>query len=129
MNNLNIASLYVGINILIVLFLAINVIRHRRGKGIGIGDGGDAEMLRAIRTHGNATEYVPAALIGLVIISLGAQPAWIIHTGGILLTVGRLLHASGLIKSTGVTNGRLIGTSLTLVSLLWIGVCCILGFL
>lgn len=127
MDNINIASLYIGLNILLVLFLAINVIRHRRGKGIGLGDGGDPEMLRAIRTHGNATEYVPAALIGLVLLSMSAQPGWVIHVGGALLTIGRVLHASGLIKSSGVSKGRLIGTSCTLVSLLWIGVFCLLN--
>jgi uncharacterized membrane protein YecN with MAPEG domain len=84
---------------------------------------GDIEPLnRAIRAHGNATEYIPAALVGLVTLALfdPATPLWLLHAAGICLTAGRILHAVGLSTST-INAGRVIGIMLTWVSYLLIG--------
>jgi uncharacterized membrane protein YecN with MAPEG domain len=87
-----------------------------------LGDGGDPEMQRAVRVHANAAEYIPAGLVGVTLLALfgEATPAWLIHSAGGSLTLGRILHAIGL--TAGPLNlGRILGTTLTWLSFLVIG--------
>lgn len=123
MQLLETAALYAGVNILILLVLAVLVIVGRQRHKIVLGDGGNAEFNRAMRAHANAAEYTPAALVGLVTLALfdPATPVWLIHAAGLSLTVGRLAHAIGL--HVGALNlGRVVGVSLTLLSYLLIGI-------
>jgi uncharacterized membrane protein YecN with MAPEG domain len=121
MLRLEIAALYCGVNILLLLVLAYLVTRGRRTHKITLGDGGHEGMSRAIRAHANAAEYIPSALVGIVVLSLfEALPIWILHGAGISLTLGRLLHAYGL--HTSVLNiFRVIGTALSWLAYLIIG--------
>jgi uncharacterized membrane protein YecN with MAPEG domain len=107
---------------LLLLFLSVLVGAARRKNKILLGDGGIAPLNRAIRAHGNAAEYIPAALVGLLALALfdPATPLWLLHAAGISLTLGRILHAVGL--HTGALNpGRIIGIMLTWISYLLIG--------
>ena len=45
------------------VILSILTLRLRRKFKIGLGDGGNQQLLRAIRVHSNFAEYVPIALI------------------------------------------------------------------
>ena len=122
MLRLEIAAIYAGVNILILLVLAVLVSVGRRKHKISLGDGGNADFQRAARAHGNAAEYIPAGLVGIVTLALfdPATPMWLLHACGISLTAGRILHGFGL--HTGARNvGRMLGTTLTFVSLLLIG--------
>jgi uncharacterized membrane protein YecN with MAPEG domain len=122
MQLLETAALYAGVNILILLVLAVLVIMGRRRHKIVLGDGGNTAFTRAVRAHANAAEYIPAALVGLVTLALfdPATPVWLIHAAGLSLTIGRLLHAFGL--HAGALNlGRVLGVSLTLLSYVLIG--------
>ena len=113
------AALYTAANILILLGLAIGVVRARISQKVVLGDGDNPVVLRAVRAHGNAAEYVPAGLIALVMLGLmqPAAPVWTVHVVGGALTLGRLLHGIGL--SMGERNiGRSLGTLLTWISLL-----------
>ena len=73
------AGLYVGLMILMGIVLQIRVIRLRRSKLIGIGDGQDKELARAIRVHGNFAENVPVGLAGLIMLALIDAQAIVIH--------------------------------------------------
>jgi uncharacterized membrane protein YecN with MAPEG domain len=122
MVRLEIAALYVGVNILILLVLSYVVVRRRQKHKIALGDGGDKAMQRAIRAHANATEYVPAALAGLVLLALlnPAAPNWLLHASGLSLTIGRIMHGIGL--NLGTLNfGRVFGVVLTWLAYLLIG--------
>ncbi|HEX8901815.1 MAPEG family protein [Vitreimonas sp.] len=122
MLRLEIAALYAGVNILILLVLAVLVVAGRRRHQIRLGDGGNPDFTRAVRAHANAAEYIPAGLVGIVLIALmePATPLWLLHAAGISLTIGRILHGIGL--HTGVLNfGRMFGMILTWVSYLLIG--------
>ncbi|PIR23191.1 MAG: hypothetical protein COV44_04320 [Deltaproteobacteria bacterium CG11_big_fil_rev_8_21_14_0_20_45_16] len=51
--------LYIAFHLLFMVFLAVRVIRTRWRHRVSLGDGGNAEMLRAIRIFGNFNEYTP----------------------------------------------------------------------
>ena len=120
---LKLTAFYVAINAGLMLLLAYNVVRMRYRTRTGLGDEGKPEMLQAIRAHANNTEYVPIALILLVVVRLlGGNIFWI-HAIGATLTVGRALHAAAFLngefwaKNT-VSFGRFWGMLLTVASIL-----------
>jgi uncharacterized membrane protein YecN with MAPEG domain len=117
MLRLEVAALYAGANILILLVLAVLVMLGRRKHKIVLGDGANEPFTRAVRAHANAAEYIPAGLVGLLFLALlePATPTWLLHAAGISLTVGRLLHGFGL--HAGAFNfGRMFGMIFTWLS-------------
>ena len=120
------AALWTGLNLLLLLVLSILVVRQRQRHKVLLGHGDVPELERASRVFGNATEYVPAALVGIVVLAVvGANP-WIIHALGAALLIGRLGHAFGLSRSAAVSPGRFIGALFTWVVLLLTGVLLVL---
>lgn len=122
MLRLEIAALYVGMNILILLVLGVMVALGRQRHKIVLGEGENRDFARAVRAHANAAEYIPAGLAGLVLIALmePATPLWLLHGAGLSLTIGRILHAIGL--HTGALNiGRTAGIALTWLAYLLMG--------
>jgi uncharacterized membrane protein YecN with MAPEG domain len=122
MLRLEAAAVYVGLNILVLLILSYLVMAGRRRHKIVLGEGENAEFLRAVRAHANAAEYIPAGLVGIVVLALlePAAPLWLLHGSGLSLTAGRILHGIGL--HTGTLNfGRMIGMVLTWLAYLLIG--------
>jgi len=105
-----ITAFYAGLLALLMLVLAIRVIRLRWKLRVGLGDGGDKAMSRAIRVHGNAAEHVPIALILMLCAELGHASPMLLHGCGIVLVVSRVLHAMGLGRSAGASLGRMAGT-------------------
>ena len=113
-----IVALYGAINMILLIVLSYRVAGTRKKHSIGIGDGGDEALQRAIRVQGNFTEYTPMAIIGLLLMAgLNADPYWL-HGMGIAFTAGRVLHAIGFSGNSGVSFGRLAGMVLTWGSLL-----------
>ena len=108
-----ITALYAGLLGVLMLMLAFRVVAVRRTTSIGLGDGGDALLLSRIRIHGNAAEYVPLALILMLILELNGGSARWLHVLGIALLVGRVAHVQGLSQSTGTSAGRFVGNILT----------------
>lgn len=112
---MRITGLYAALLALITLGLAVRVMLLRRRTSIGLGDGGNRDVACAVRTHGNATEYVPLALILLLVLELNQTLPTLLHVFGIVLVVARLAHAMGLSRSPGYSAGRAIGAALTLL--------------
>lgn len=113
-----ITLLFAALHALLLLALLTRVSRLRHGRRIGFGDGGDPELARAIRVHGNFVEHAPFALLLLGLLELcGLAVAWLWAFGGALL-IARLLHAIGLSRSSGASFGRFYGTALTWLVLL-----------
>ncbi|WP_296600518.1 MAPEG family protein [Phenylobacterium sp.] len=110
------AALWAGLCIILLLVLALLVTRQRRKHHVEIGDGGVPALNQAIRAFGNATEYVPAALAGLGLLALVGAPPLLIHPIGLILFAGRVLHAFGLSRSSGLTFGRAAGVVATWVA-------------
>lgn len=112
---MRITGLYAAILTLLILGLAVRVMLIRRRTRIGLGDGGDRSVACAIRAHGNATEYVPLALILLLVLELNQTVPMLLHAFGIVLVIARIVHAFGLSRAAGNSAGRAVGAGLTLV--------------
>lgn len=124
MTNLDLVALYAGVNILLLLVLALMVVVGRARSKVMLGDGGDPQLFQASRVHANAVEYIPAGLVGLAILGILSDPvvpSEVIHAGGVMLTAGRILHAVGLSSNPGRSFGRAVGTLLTWLAFLLIG--------
>lgn len=126
---LTITALYAGLLALVLMGLSIWVITNRGRHKVGIGDGGNAEMARAMRVQGNFIEYVPLCLILIAVLETTKASAYGLHALGIILVLSRLLHALGLASSPGTSFGRFVGTVGTFVVLLGGGVWSISRFL
>jgi len=116
--SIQISSLYIGLLALLVLALAILVVKNRARFKVGIGDGGNEPLTLAIRTHANAVEYVPIALLALVALENTWQLPWLTHLMGSTLFLGRVLHAIGLSQTGGESKPRFYGTVLTWLMIL-----------
>ncbi len=116
--SLTITALYASLAGLLLLFLSFRVVRWRRKLSVGLGDGGQENLLRAQRTQANFIEYVPIALILLAVAESQGLPGWLLQTAGAILVLARLLHAWGLSQSSGRSFGRFWGTLLTWVVIL-----------
>jgi len=114
---MRITGLYAGLAALLILVLACRVMLRRRDTRTGIGDGGDHELVKRIRAHANAIEYLPIGLLLLLVIELNQTQPLFVHVFGISLLVGRALHAFGMSKSSGPGAGRLLGMVLTLLAI------------
>ncbi|MCC5867515.1 MAG: MAPEG family protein [Gammaproteobacteria bacterium] len=107
---MNVTLLYAGLAVLVLLVLSWRVVRLRRSLRIGLGDGGNADLQRATRVHGNFLEYTPIALLLLALLEFSGLASVWLHAGGVALLVFRSLHAFGLSSSAGTSFGRFAGT-------------------
>lgn len=115
----SITLLYAGLSGLLLLALSFQVVGLRRKHRIGLGAGDQPALERAIRVHANFCEYVPLALLLLLVLELSAAlPALILHALGVMLILGRVLHAVGLSASAGTSPGRFVGTLLSWLMIL-----------
>lgn len=117
MSALQAVALYAGLNILIIFFLAVNVSLNRQRAKVSLGLGTDEKLEKAVRAHGNAVEWAAPGLIGLTILAFADTQMLFMHILGVGLTLGRGLHAYGIITNTGPNIGRLLGTLLNWLAL------------
>jgi uncharacterized membrane protein YecN with MAPEG domain len=121
----SISAIYIGLNALIMLFLAFLVTFQRLRNKVDIGDGGNEALIKAIRAHGNNVEYVPIALLMLAVIEIMGAPAYVLHLTGGMLTFGRISHAYGLHGTTGSSAGRMLGTLTTWIIIIILASTCL----
>lgn len=103
-----------------ILYIAMSayVIATRAKTNVLLGDGGNPTMLLAMRRHGNLSEYAPIALLVMGFAEmLGLGTIWL-HTAGLLLLAGRLLHPFGLHSEPGGVAPRIAGTLATMAAIL-----------
>jgi uncharacterized protein len=124
-----ITMLYAGLCTILVVFLALRVVQWRFRHKIGLGDGGDRELLTRVRVHANAVENMPLALLLLGGMELNGYNPGLIHGFGSVLFVSRVAHAWGLSHSNGASKGRLLGSSFTWLLMLTMAVFAIAGYL
>lgn len=110
------SSLYAALSALLIVGLSFKVISLRRAKKVSLGEGNDPQLQIAIRAQGNATEYIPITLILLILLELSGAPTALLHSGGIAMLAGRLLHAKGLLS--GNLRYRVLGMQITFFTLI-----------
>jgi uncharacterized membrane protein YecN with MAPEG domain len=106
-----VTALYGALNAFLTVGLGVNVSRVRGKHDVWRGDGGHADLIAAIRAHGNNAEHVPLALILLLVAELCGGNSMALHAFGGALLVARLAHALGLLKASRV---QVVGALLTL---------------
>jgi len=107
------AALWVGLHLILLLVLSMLVVRQRRRHQIELGHGDIPELDRAIRAFGNASEYVPAGLVAIVVLAMAGAPILVIHAMGLTLLTGRIVHAFGLSRSGAASLPRAAGVLIT----------------
>jgi uncharacterized membrane protein YecN with MAPEG domain len=115
-----VSFLYAGLLGLLLIVLSTQVVVARRRFRVRLGAGTEEGMQQAVRVQANFVEYVPFAVLLLVLAELTGLPGPAVHGAGILLVASRVLHAVGLSRSPGVSFGRFygtVGTWLTIVAL------------
>lgn len=108
-----ISALYASLLGLLLVGLSLRVIMNRRRARVGLGHSKDEHLQRMIRVQANFIEYVPFALILLLVYELMGGTRWILHAVGGTLILGRMIHAWGLSHESGRSFGRTWGTLLT----------------
>jgi uncharacterized membrane protein YecN with MAPEG domain len=113
-----VTSIFASLLTIIYIRLAFNVISLRRKNKIPLGNGGFSDLEKAIRTHGNFSEYVPIALILMGCLELNGAPWWLVTLYGITLSMGRLFHAIGIKQEPESFENRIRGMKFTFSTLI-----------
>lgn len=113
-----VTPLYAAILAIWFVVLSLRVIQRRRTAKVSLGDGGDVLLQRAIRGQANFAEYVPLALLLLVVIELSRFSIYLVHALGIALTIARLLHGYAMGFRSEFRFGRFWGAMMTFAILI-----------
>lgn len=120
-----IIAFYGGLLAILYIYLSLIVIKQRRSKKVGIGFGEDKHLHQVIRVHSNFAEYVPIAMILMLVSELNQGNYWFLHACGVTLLFGRLLHAYGLRHHVGKSWQRFSGVLMTFIVILALAVNCL----
>ncbi len=107
---------------LINLWLAIRCGRVRTANKISMGDGGNDALIAAMRAHANFVENTPFVLVLVALLELALGPVTWLWVVAALYLIARVLHALGM---TAGHQGRVVGTIMTMLTLLGLGVAAI----
>ncbi len=110
-------AVFASILALMFIKLSFNVIGFRRKNKVSLGAGGVDELERAIRAHGNFSEYVPLGLFLIGALELNGAPWGLVAVLGALLVAGRYFHAKGINEPPPNFTQRVRGMKLTFAAL------------
>ncbi|MBE9557974.1 MAG: MAPEG family protein [Proteobacteria bacterium] len=114
---MTITPFYAALVALVYVYLSLRVINTRRSERVGLGDGDNRTLRRAIRAHGNCGEYAPMALLLIAFAEMQGAQVWLIHALGLMLLAGRVAHASGFGREPERMNLRVAGMRLTIATI------------
>lgn len=129
-----ITSLYASLLGILFVFLSYRVASLRKQLKIGLGDGGEKKLAKAIRVHGNFSEYTPFILLLLYFSEMQSSILFpkhhviLIHVFGIVLLFARGYHAYGITQHSGLSRGRIVGILLTWGLILCLSVMSLVSF-
>lgn len=106
-------ALYGPLNAILNIYLANRVSDQRGAEKVSVGHGESEELLRRVRAHGNNAEFVPLALLMLLIAELMGGRSIALHVMGGSLLIARVLHAIGIHQRKTPNAARWIGTAAT----------------
>jgi uncharacterized protein len=102
------------------VWLSLRVSTLRRPLKIGVGDGGNEQLLRRVRAHGNFAENMPIFLILLGFVELATGGGLWLWGAGIVFVIARIAHAFGMDRG-GANLLRMLGILLSWAVLLALG--------
>lgn len=112
-NNFFWFAIFILLNTIILYLLAANVSRLRLKLRISVGDGGNSEMVYAIRAHCNGVEQVPIFALIVLALTLLQTSDMVLAMLAVVFTVARVFHAYGMIFRSFLS--RRIGAATTYV--------------
>ncbi|TAL40285.1 MAG: hypothetical protein EPN97_00100 [Alphaproteobacteria bacterium] len=110
-----IAPVYAGLLGLMLVVLSWRIMRMRAKLEVMAGDGGEKNLNVAVRIQGNFIEYVPMALLLILITEAEGYPAAAIHALCLSLIAARLCHVHGMMQKGAAGKGRRFGAMLTFI--------------
>lgn len=119
--------LYSGILGCLYIYLSAEVTKLRLTHDVHLGDGGHMDLFKAIRIHGNFSEYVPFTLFLLLLCELIGGRPWMIHTLSLTFVAARILHIIGLRKTEGPSIYRFLGSTLTWAVISILSIFCLIS--
>ena len=106
---------------ILAIWLMIRVGQGRTSEKVSVGDGGNERVIRRMRAHANFIESAPFVVILIAVIELaGRGTPWLAYVAGAYF-IGRILHGFGM-EGGGMQWGRMVGTIVTLLTLLGLAV-------
>lgn len=119
---LPISLTFAAVAALLNLWLGVRVGRVRTTEKVFVGDGGNDRVIRRMRAQANYIENTPFVLILLALTELAAGSSiWLWGAGGLYM-IGRVAHAYGM---DGANKGRMVGTIITMLTLLGLAIAAI----
>lgn len=107
-----ITALYGALNAILNIYLASAVSTARGKHKVSIGLGDSPELLLASRIHSNNAEFVPLAIVMLLIAELLGGHSVVIHACGGALLLARVFHVIGMPRKAP-NFFRFVGVALT----------------
>lgn len=103
------------------IWLSIRVGALRSARKISIGDGGDLALVARMRAHANYIENTPIVLILIALIEMARTGSPYLMGVAAIYLLGRVAHGLGMDGGT-LGSGRLVGTMITLLTQLGLGI-------
>lgn len=130
MNMINfVTPFYAGLMVLFQVALSWHVVRLRNKYQIRMGDGGHTELTGATRVHSNLLEYLPSAMLMLLLLEIQGFSGWVIHVMAIAFIAARLMHLKGIHDPAGASRSRKLGTRITWAQMTVSALLCVLSSL
>jgi uncharacterized membrane protein YecN with MAPEG domain len=123
-----VTSLYAGLLGLMAIAVAFPAGTMRGKLDIPLGDGGNRDLLLAMRRHANFAEWVPIALIVIALLEMDGVTKVAIHSLGAGLVFVRACHALGLRRDSMSGAGRFVGAMGTVLVVVVASIWCIVRF-
>lgn len=117
MDDVHVANLHIpaitavtaGVLIIVQMLLALLVASARRKNRQSLGDGGNADVLRAMRRHGNLAENAAIFVAGFALLEMIEGSSRVLAVLCAVMVAGRLSHAFGLSQANTVNGFRVGG--------------------
>ncbi len=93
---LPITALTAAICAIMLLITALDTVRNRISGRVAFGDGGNAKIVSASRSHGNLAEHAPLAIILIGLLEQSGAHHWTLTGIAVLFLFARAMHIVGL---------------------------------
>lgn len=100
---LPITALTAAICAIMLLITAIDTVRQRIGGKVAFGDGGNAKLISASRSHGNLAEHAPLAIIMIGLLEQSGAHHWVLTGVACLFLFARAMHIVGIYAPMSTT--------------------------